>query len=170
MACKLCKGDGSYTGISGKRNFCSCKTGRRMVSDQLFAPDRIAQMNRPEQIAWLIRRNLESYATKHGYKQNLRHLCGLASVALMIALRREGFPVYIADGRVDFTYHVWTVHNRKIIDLTFTQFEPTAPRVLITKIRNGRHQQESTYRKPQPLATTMTAITWARCVAKIADI
>lgn len=168
--CKLCSGKGEYRGVTGQQNFCFCKAGRAKESATLFAPERLAQMTRPEQIAWLIRRNLENYAAKHRYKPTLQHLCGIASAALLVALKREGYSAYIADGSVDYSYHVWLIHSRKIVDLTFTQFEPKAPRVYIDKIRNGRHRQENMYRKPVRLASTFSPMTWDRHVQKIADI
>lgn len=170
MSCKLCSDNGVYRGITGQENFCFCKAGRLAENEILFAPARIAQMGRPEQIAWLIRQNLEQYAARHRYKPTLQHLCGLASVALLVALKREGYSAYVAEGRVNFVYHLWVVHNRKIVDLTFTQFDSKAPRVLFDRLNNGRHEQQSMYRKPQRLATTMTEVRWQRDIAKIVEI
>lgn len=170
MNCKLCLGEGIYRGITGQQNFCFCKAGRAREAAALFAPERLSTMSRPEQIAWLVRRNLEAYAAKNGYGPTLQHLCGIASVALMVALKREGYPVYVADGSVDYAYHVWVVHNRKILDLTFTQFESKAPRVFVSKIKNGRHRQEAIYRKPQRLASTFSQMLWDRHVNRLADI
>lgn len=170
MNCKLCNGSGKYRGVTGQENFCFCKAGRAVESATLFAPERLAAMSRPEQIAWRIRQNLESYAAKNGYRPTLQHLCGIASMALMVALRREGFPAYVVDGSVDYAYHVWLIHNRKIVDLTFTQFESRAPRVLVSKIRNGRHEQQHVYRKPQRLATSFSQMVWDRHVDKLSDI
>lgn len=169
MTCKLCLGNGRYRGVTGALNFCACRAGRTAEAAALFAPERIAKMKRPEQIAWLIRRNLEAYAARNGYRPTLQHLCGIGSVALLVALKREGYSAYVADGFVDATYHVWAIHARKIVDLTFTQFDSKAPRVLIAKPKSTRHVQKAIYRTPQPLATAFSPKVWERHVNRIAD-
>jgi hypothetical protein len=140
--CKLCSGTGKYRGITGQLNYCGCRLGTQAEIDAteevMLKRDEFTKLSRPEQIALRLRFNAERWALRNGYKRSLQYLCGVCSAALALALRREGFRPTVVEGEVANWSHAWVVHGRKIIDVTFTQFDGRAPRVLITAKDDGR--------------------------------
>lgn len=134
--CRLCNGTGEYRGITGQSNYCHCTSGTKAAidaaEDEMLSSSEFKSLSRPEQIALQLRFNAERWAIKNGYKRSLQHLCGLCSAALALALRREGFKPTVYEGEVRSWHHAWVVHKGKIIDVTFTQFDGSAPRVLVS--------------------------------------
>lgn len=134
--CKLCKGEGVYRGITGQHNYCCCTSGNVAAIDAMekatLSGENFKSLGRAEQIAYLIRFNAERWAIQNGYKRSLKHLCGLCSAALAQALKREGFKPTVVEGEAFNWHHAWVIHGRKIIDVTFTQFDGCAPKVLIS--------------------------------------
>jgi hypothetical protein len=147
--CKLCKGKGTYRGITGRDIYCGCLSGTKAEIDALEASIQSSaefqSLSRPEQIAQLLRINTERWAIQRGYKRSLQHLCGLCSAALAQALRREGFRPTVVEGEVGSWRHAWVTLRGKIIDVTFTQFDGSAPRVLISAKTDKRFRPVHTF-------------------------
>jgi hypothetical protein len=147
--CKLCKDTGRYRGYTGKDNLCPCDAAQDIANAEGWRGVDLSGMAEPERIAHMVRRNAELYAKERGYPRTLRHLCGLSSAALTIALRKAGFDAEAAEGIALGSMHAWVVLDGKIIDVTHTQFDGNAPKVVTLKSSDRRYKKHRQDKDPK---------------------
>jgi hypothetical protein len=149
MLCKLCKGSGRYRGYTGKEILCPCDVSADAINAEAWKGIDLSKMSEPERIAHLVRRNAEAYAKERNYPRSLRHLCGLSSAALTLALRKAGFDAEAAEGFAFGCQHAWVVLGDKIIDITHTQFDHEAPKVVMLKSSDKRYTKHRQDKDPK---------------------
>lgn len=158
QSCKLCKNTGLYRGYTGREIFCSCDAGQDARNAAAWAEIDLTRMSEAERIAHLVRRNAEAYAKVYGYSRSLRNLCGISSAALTVALNKAGFEAEAAEGLAFGYQHAWVVLGGKIIDITHTQFDGRAPKVVTLKASDKRYK---VYRQHKDIKQVIQE-TWLR--------
>jgi len=146
LTCKLCKGTGRYRGVSGSTQLCTCPVGVEIFEAQRRDCN-VPVNTRPLEIALAVRRNIDQYVIQHPntYNRSMKDLCAFASMALGFAFEKRNIKYLLCSGVYKWMGHVWVVWNTKIIDLTFTQFERTASRVMVFNETDSRFRALVTF-------------------------
>lgn len=146
MTCKLCRGTGRYRSVSGTSQLCTCPVGVDIFEAQRKDCN-VPVDTRPLQIALAVRRNVEQYVIHHAYtyKRNMKDLCAFASMARGFAFEKHNMKFLLCSGVYKWMGHVWIVVNTKIIDITFTQFERDAARVMVFNETDSRFRAFVTF-------------------------
>lgn len=70
------------------------------------------------------------YAKENGMRDDLCGMCGIASSALYVALKTDGFNPILKHGKTKYIdgkryHHVWLELDGKVLDVTYSQFDKT---------------------------------------------
>jgi hypothetical protein len=147
--CKLCNGSGRYKGMGGTDQVCGCPVGIDISESQRHDCNVHLAGSRPLYIALAVRRNVEAFARNGSYDRSLKGLCAFASMALAVAYDAHGIKWRLHCGLFEHAVHTWLVHQTNIIDLTLTQFDRTAARVMVLNSSDSRFRPLNTFEDMQ---------------------